>query len=192
MSQLTGGNLSLLQTKKVQASLNRVTKSLKRGVEQSMIKALVSLASGEFADSGALIRVVEALENVKQEILDALDYEHTNEATAQAQYEDEVAEREEDNRRLTREVNLTQGEIESTERRIADKENFLVLKNTDLENFSAELEAEHAAFEEATEFYEDVRAELVREQAVGNDALAIIQNAGFGGNVNNNIGFWTK
>lgn len=118
-----------------------------------------------------------------------MEFEHTNEATAQSQYEDEVAEREEDNRRLTREVNLTQGEIESTERRIADKENFLVLKNTDLENFSAELEAEHAAFEEATEFYEDVRSELVREQAVGNDALVIIQNAGFGGNVNNNIGF---
>jgi len=188
LSQFGAGNLSLIQTKKVQASLTRVTKTLKRGIESSMIKALVALASSEFADSSAILRVVHALEDVKAETQNALELEHTNEATSVAQWEHEVEERTKENSRLARELNITQGEVDGTENRIAEKENILAIQQQDLANFTAELEAEHAAFEEATEFYEDVRAELVREQAVGHDALAIVKNAGFGGNLVGNVG----
>jgi predicted nucleic acid-binding Zn-ribbon protein len=154
-----------------------------------MIKALVQMANSEFADSGALLRVVQAIEDVKAETLVALDLEHVNEATSVAQFEAEVEEREEDNARLGREINILNGSIAATENRIAEKENFLAIRQQDLANFTAELEAEEAAFEEATTFYEDVRAELVREQAVGNDALAIVSNAGFSATLTGNINF---
>jgi hypothetical protein len=42
-----GGPLSLIQVKKVQNSITKVTKTLKRGVENTMIKALVALATNE-------------------------------------------------------------------------------------------------------------------------------------------------
>jgi len=121
--------------------------------------------------------------------LEALDLEHTNEATAVAQFEEEVAEREADNRRIVRELNITQGEVESTERRISEKEIFLSIRQSDLANFTAELEAEEEAFEEATNFYEDVRAELVREQAVAQDVAGLLSNAGFSASITNNIAF---
>lgn len=188
LGSLSGG-LSLIQVKRVQSSIHKVTQKLKRGVEETMIKALVSLASQEFADQGALLRVVNALEDVKQGVLEALDLEHTNEATSVAQFESEVAEREEDNKRLAREINLTNGEIDATENRIAEKETFLSFRRADLAQFQADLEAENNAFDEATAFYEDVRAELVREQAVANDCYSILNNAGFSASITKNIGF---
>jgi chromosome segregation ATPase len=188
LSNLTG-NLSLIQTKRVQASISKVTKKLKRGVEETLVKALVSLASNEFADTSAVLRVQNALQDVKDGVLEALDLEHTNEATAVAQFEEEVAEREADNRRIVRELNITQGEVESTERRISEKEIFLSIRQSDLASFTAELEAEEEAFEEATNFYEDVRAELVREQAVAQDVAGLLSNAGFSASITNNIAF---
>jgi len=188
LGSLTGG-LSLIQVKRVQASIHKVTQKLKRGVEETLVKALVSLASQEFADQGALLRVVQALEDVKQSVLDALDLEHTNEATSVAQYEEEVAEREADNKRLAREITLTNGEIDATENRISQKEIFLSIRRADLAQFEADLEAENEAFEEATAFYEDVRAELVREQAVAQDVAGILGNAGFSASITKNLGF---
>jgi len=182
--------LSLIQTKKIQGSIKKVTKSLKRGINQSLIKALASLATSEFADSSAILNVVHALEDVKQGILDALELEHTNEAESVAHYNEEVAERESDNRRLAREINLTNGEVDATERRIAEKETFLAIRQQDLRNFTAELEAENEAFEEATHFYEDVRTELEREQSVAHDALSLVKNAGFGANLAANVDAW--
>lgn len=154
-----------------------------------MVKALVSLASQEFANAGVLLKIVEALENLKEGVLEALELEHTNEATAVAEFEADVASREEDNRRLTRELNITLGEIDGVENRIFQKEAYLADRELALQGFQEELEAEQEAFAEATEFYEDVRAELVREQAVANDAFAIVGNSGFGANLSGNLSF---
>jgi len=189
LGSLGGSSLSLIQVKRVQNSIHAVTKKLKRGIEETLVKALVSLASSEFADTGAILRVVHALEDVKQGVLDALDLEHTNEKTAVAQFEQEVEERTADNKRITRELNITLGEVDATERRISEKEIFLGIRQGDLANFTSELNSENEAFEEATHFYEDVRAELVREQAVAQDVSGILRNAGFSASINKNIAF---
>jgi predicted nucleic acid-binding Zn-ribbon protein len=189
LNSLSGSDLSLIQTKKVQVNLKKIVSKLKTNSNNSFIKALVSIASQEFANTGALLRVIEAFENVKAGVIEALDLLHTNEAASVAHYEEEVAEREDDNRRLAREINIVLGEIDGTENRIFQKEAFLADRNEALSAFTAELEAEEAAFEEATQFYEDVRAELTRELSVANDAYGIIQNAGFGSNLSANIAF---
>lgn len=155
-----------------------------------MIKALVSIASQEFANSGAILRIVEAFENLKAGVVEALELLHTNEATSVAHFESEVEEREADNKRLAREINIVLGEIDGTENRIFEKEAYLADRQEALRVFTAELEAEEAAFEEATEFYEDVRDELTRELSVANDTYSIIKNAGFGANLSANIAFW--
>jgi chromosome segregation ATPase len=188
LEQITGP-LSLIQVKKVQNSIHKVTQKLKRGVEETMVKALITLASNEFADHSAILRVVHALEDVKDSVLDSLEQEHAEEARSLDQYNNEITERTKDNKRLAREINNTKGEIDGTERRIAEKETFLSVKRGDLVSFNAELEAENAAFEEATNFYEDVRAELVREQSVAQDVSTIISNAGFSSSISGNIGF---
>jgi len=189
LNNLSGNDISLIQTKKIEVSLKKVVSKLKTNSNNSMLKALVSIASQEFANSGAVLRIVEAFENLKEGVLEALELEHTNENSAQEHFEGEVEERTEDNRRLAREINLVLGEIDSTENRIYEKEAYLADRQEALRVFTEELEAEEAAFEEATEFYEDVRAELVREQAVGNDCLEIVSNSGFGGNLSANLGF---
>jgi len=188
LNQFGGSSVTLLQTKKIQGSIKKVTKSLKRGINQSMIKALATLATSEFADSSAILNVIHALEEVKASIQEALELEHTNEASSVALFEEEVAERERDNRRLGREINLTNGEIDGTERRIADKETFLAIRQQDLRNFTSELEEENAAFVEATDFYEDVRTELEREASVAHDTQSLVANSGFGANLSGNLG----
>jgi len=189
LSGFGGSSVTLIQTKKIQGSIKKVTKSLKRGINQTMIKALATLATSEFADSSAILNVIHALQEVKESIQEALELEHTNEAESVALFEEEVAQRNADNKRLGREINLTNGEIDGTERRIAAKETFLAVRQQDLRNFQAELEEEHAAFEEATEFYEDVRQELEREASVAHDTASIVNNSGFGSNLSGNLGF---
>jgi chromosome segregation ATPase len=154
-----------------------------------MIKALVALANQEFTNTGVVAKIIQAFEGVKQSVVDALDILHADEATSVAHWESEVAEREADNKRLAREINITLGEIDGTENRIFEKETYLADRQQTLAAFTAELEAEQAAFAEATEFYEDVRQQLVHELASANDAYSIIQNAGFGANLSGNLGF---
>jgi len=154
-----------------------------------MIKALVALANQEFANTGVVLKIIEAFQGVKQGVVEALNILHADEATSVEHFESEVAEREADNKRLAREINITLGEIDGTETRIFDKEAYLADRQQTLAAFTAELDAEHAAFEEATAFYEDVRQQLVHELASANDAYGIIQNAGFGANLSGNLGF---
>jgi hypothetical protein len=189
LGQLSSGNISLIQTKKFKTSLNKVVVSLKKSTNNSMVKALISLANQEFANTGVILKIIDAFTGVKQGVLDALDLLHADEKAAVEHFEAEVTEREQDNKRLAREINITLGEIDGTENRIFEKEAYLADRQSTLAAFNAELDAEHEAFEEATAFYEDVRSELVREQAVANDAYGIIQNAGFGSNLSQNVGF---
>jgi Rad3-related DNA helicase len=182
------GPQSLIQVKKIQHSIQKVTQKLKRGVEETMVKALVSLATNEFADQGAVLAVIRAIQEVKDTILEGLDFEHAEEKNAVELYNEEITDRTKDNKRLAREINITKGEIEGTEKRISIKEALLELKKNDLEGFQGEESDENDAFESATNFYEDVRGELVREQSVGQDTLAILNNAGFSASINANIG----
>jgi len=187
LEQLSSGSISLVQTKKFKVSLNKVVSSLKKSTNNSMIKALVSLANQEFTNTGVVLKIIDAFQGVKQSVQDTLDLLHADEATSVAHWESEVTEREEDNKRLAREINITLGEIDGTENRIFEKESYLADRQQALATFTAELEAEQEAFAEATEFYEDVRAQLVHELAAANDAYGIIQNAGFGANLSGNV-----
>jgi len=62
---LDSGELSLVQTKKTKKALAKVLSKLpKRNAEASMIKALVTLTTGEYADTEALQKVVKMMNDV--------------------------------------------------------------------------------------------------------------------------------
>jgi len=65
LASLENGELSLVQTKKTKNALNKAVMKLpKNNAEAAMIKALVQLATGEFADSDAIQTVVKMMVEV--------------------------------------------------------------------------------------------------------------------------------
>lgn len=179
ISSIGGGSISFVQTKQVNKAMNKVIDTLPRSVDEVVIKALVQLASEQFADQGALLRVLQALNEVKSTTQADLQAEHDEEARLQAQFEEEVAQRNRENRNYTKDNLILSGQLRVTEDRIGQKEAFLAVRQEDLANSQAELEAENASFEEATTNYQDIRAELEREAAVANDTLNIVLSAGW-------------
>jgi hypothetical protein len=179
ISSIGGGAVSFAQTKQVDRAMNKVLDTLPKSVDEVVIKVLVQLASEKFADQGALLRVLNALGDVKNEILADLQAEHDEEARLQAQFEAEVASRQRENRGYTKDNLILSGQLRVTEDRIGQKEAFLAVRQQDLANSEAELAAENASFDEATENYHDIRAELEREAAVANDTLNIVVSAGW-------------
>jgi hypothetical protein len=180
ISSISGGNISFAQTKQVNKAMTKVVNSLPKSVDEVMIKALVQLASEQFADQSALLRVLNALGAVKADLQADLQAEHDEELRLVAQYNEDVAGRNRENRNYTKDNLILSGTLKATENRIGQKEAFLAIRTQDLANSHAELDAENAAFEEATEFYHDIRTECEREAAVANDTLTIVLSAGWG------------
>jgi len=181
ISSISGGAVSFAQGKAINKSMQKVVDTLPKSTDEVLIKALIQMASEGFADQGALLRVLNALKDVKSGIQSDLQEEHDDEARLQAEFEAEVAARQKENRLYTKQNVITGGELKVTQDRIDQKEAFLAVRTQDLHNSQAELEAENASFEAATEAYHDVRTELEREAAVANDTLSIVQNSGFKG-----------
>jgi len=187
ISSISGGNISFAQGKAINKAMNKVVDTLPKGVDEVVIKALVQLATEEFADQSALLRVNNALKDVKSGIQSDLQEAHDDEARLQAEFEAEVAARQKENRRYNKENIITGGELKVTQDRIDQKEAFLAVRQQDLKNSQEELEAENHSFEAATEAYHDVRTELEREAAVANDTLQIVQNSGFKGGLSERV-----
>lgn len=181
INQVSGGNLSFAQGKSINKSMKKVVDTLPKSTDEVLIKALVQLATEEFADQSALLRVFEALKDVKSGIQNDLQAEHDEEDRLQAEFEAEVAARQKENRDYTKQNIITTGELKVIVDRIDTKEAFLAVRTQDLANSEVELEAENESFEAATSAWEDIRAELEREQAVANDTLEIVVQAGFKG-----------
>lgn len=179
ISSISGGNISFVQSKQINKAMNKVVASLPKNADEVVIKVLVQLATEEFADQSALLRVLNALNDVKRGIQDDLQAEHDEEARLQEQYEAEVASRNNENRGYNKDNLILGGQLRATENRIGDKEAFLAIRKADLANSQDELAAENESFEAATANYQDIRAELERETAVANDTLAIVISAGW-------------
>jgi len=179
ISSISGGNVSFVQSKQINKAMNKVVESLPKSADEVMIKILVQLATEEFADQSALLRVLQALNDVKTGIQDDLQEEHDEEARLQEQFEGEVNSRQNENRGYTKDNLILSGTLRVTDDRIGEKEAFLAVRQQDLVNSEGELEAENESFEAATENYNDIRSELERETAVANDTLAIVVSAGW-------------
>jgi hypothetical protein len=68
------GEASFVQVKKAHKALEKVTQKLSkhRSVEKHFVEALIALASSEFADSSAVQRVVDKLNEVKNNMTAAM------------------------------------------------------------------------------------------------------------------------
>lgn len=179
ISSISGGAVSFAQSKQINKAMNKVVDTLPKSADEVVIKALIQLATEEFADQSALLRVLNALGDVKSGIQTELQAEHDEEARLQQQFEDEVAARQRENRGYTKDNLILSGQLRVTEDRIGQKEGFLAVRQGDLANSEEELAQENASFEAATENYHDIRSELERETAVANDTLEIVLSAGW-------------
>lgn len=84
----------MAQVKKAQSSLSKIQQKLKKGTDQAMIKALVSLASQEFANEDALQKVTDMLFDFQAKLEASLQKEHDDEAASQQKFEDLVHQKE--------------------------------------------------------------------------------------------------
>jgi hypothetical protein len=88
----TLSNPSLMQIKKFKSTINRISKKTFSNVKQGpMIQALLQLALNQnFSDQGVLGQIVNALNEFRNEVVDAVNAATLAESEAQAEYEERV------------------------------------------------------------------------------------------------------
>lgn len=101
--------MSLAQVKKTKASLQKVEKNLPKDTETSFIKALVDLASNEFADGAMIQKVSAMLNDIRQNLSDGLNEAIKQEEDRQNEYDDEMAAKHSENDGFESDIIITTG-----------------------------------------------------------------------------------
>ena len=175
------GNPSLMQVKKFQTSLKKIeSKITKRGKLSPMIRALVSLASNQnFADQDSLRQIVDALNDFRTEVVDSLNDLTLSEQEAQEDYEEYVDQLEAEYAEFQRQINSLNQDLDAVNAKIDELTNFARERATDLNTYQQQLELENETFAEETEIYTDLKNEYLRELAVSEQGLSLVEGADF-------------
>lgn len=176
---ITGG--SFAEVKKARQSLALVQSKLRKSnVENAFVKALLAItANSEFADTGALNKVAELLNKVREQLVTAIATLNGEEEANQKNFEADIKQKNQDLAQYNIDLNDRKKTLENTILNIAAQEAFVVQRNYDLNNFRKELENENTAFEIATKQYEDLVAEFNKELAACQEALDFLSSSEF-------------
>jgi hypothetical protein len=83
---------SLAQVKSTRNSLQTVSKKIHKFSDAAFIKALLALASGEFADGGQLKKVVDMLNDIRSNIVDSQNQEIQDEEASVEAFNTDISE----------------------------------------------------------------------------------------------------
>lgn len=180
LNTLNGG-VSLAQVKSARASINQLIRKVPKYTEGAFAKALLSLASGEFADGGSLDRVRDMLNDIRANIVESQNTEHSDEEKSVELYEAEKAAKLQENKDFEITIVTKTGELEAVAKKIAQNERFLAGRKVDLTNFHAEYDSEEAAYVKDTEIYNQLMKELAAETETAETALNVVESGEFAG-----------
>jgi hypothetical protein len=128
--------------------------------ESSVAKALVNLASGEFADNAALQQVVDMMNDIRSNLVNGITTDTADEEKSQADYEAEKTNKLNENREFETTIVINTSELGVTENKISENENFLYNTQTDLKVLTKDLNDENDGYNKASQYHEDLMSEL--------------------------------
>lgn len=180
LDQLNEGGASFAQIKKAKTSLSKVQRVLSKNTDAALVKALVQVAtSSEFTDQALLKKLLDMLHNVSESLKTTQGRLTAEENAAQEDYTKLVKAKEEEIKQYEADIIDKQGSLAATIKKIETSEAFLVARKADAISFTKELESENTSYENDTKIYEDIMAQIAKEDAVCREALSIVQGAEF-------------
>lgn len=177
----------MAQVKKAQSSLSKIQQKLKKGTDQAMIKALVSLASQEFANEDALQKVTDMLFDFQTKLEASLQKEHDDEAEMTRKFEEMVQTKENEIMMFTTEIATKTADLERVLNQILEAQDFIARRTLDKSEFESDIEKENQSYENLTNIYNDTIAQLNKELAACTEALSVLSSAEFAGYLSDRI-----
>jgi predicted phage tail protein len=181
----TLSNPSLMQIKKFKSTISRISKKTFSNVKQGpMIQALLQLALNQnFSDQGVLGQIVNALNEFRNEVVDAVNAATLAESEAQAEYEERVVQLDLEYAEFQAQVNDANIDLTATIEKIDECTAFLNQRELDRKQYVAQLNLENETYVQETEIYTDLKNEYLHELAVSEQAFNLVNNADFGSSV---------
>jgi TolA-binding protein len=178
----TLSNPSMLQVKRFQNSLKQIENQIRsRSKMAPMIKALISLASNQnFSDQNIVGQIVTALNEFRNAVIDSLNDLTAQEAANVQEFEERCVQLDLEHAEFQRQINDTNMDLTAVSEKLDDTSAFMSQRVQDRKTFVAQLELENTQYAEETEIYTDLKNEYLRELAVSEQALALVESADFG------------
>lgn len=148
-----------------------------------MIKALVTLTTGEYADTEALQKVVKMMNDVSLTLQANVEAFLAADEKEQREYEEEKAAKQVEINQFKMEVEMKSKMLETTKGQIAEAESFVILRKKDQQEYEGDIEDENKSYEHDTETYNDLMEEFAKEKEACGQALEIVQSAEFAGHI---------
>jgi len=147
-----------------------------------MIKALVSLAASQnFADQDSLRQIVEALNDFRNAVVDSLNDLTLREQQDQEDFEERVDQLDAEYAEFQRAINNLNYDLTAVNDKIEETQQFRNTREEDRKTYVAQLELENTTYAEETEIFTDLKNEYLRELAVSEQGLSLVQNTDFSG-----------
>jgi hypothetical protein len=135
LQTLLDGGSSLAQVNKAKTAMTKLQKKLKTGIDATLVKALVQLATAGFSDSALIRKVMDKMHEVQDSLRESLEKLNADEEQAQEDYENLVKQKESEIRGYEAEQIEKKGQLEATIRRIEQNEAFLSTRESDLAEY---------------------------------------------------------
>jgi predicted phage tail protein len=186
LQSLSNPSASLIQIRNFSAAVNRISmKSWNRVRNGPIVKALVQLALKQnFSDQGVLGQIVGALNEFRNDIVDAVNAATLAESEAQADYEARVVQLDLEYAEFQAQLNDANIDLTATIEKIEECTDFLNQRELDRKQYVAQLNLENETYVQETEIYTDLKNEYLRELAVSEQAHTLVTSAEFGDSVN--------
>jgi hypothetical protein len=179
LSTLT--NPSLIQVKKFHHSLRKIEARIRPHTQQAtLIKALITLAAEQnFSDQGIIGEIVNKLNEFRNQVVQALNDLTATEADNVADFEERVAALDAEYAEFQRGINQANIDLTAVQDKIDELMAFLAQRDADRKCFMAQLDLENTQYAEETEIYTDLKNEYLRELAIAEQALGLVEGVDF-------------
>lgn len=188
LQTLMEGGSSFAQISKAKSHLAKLQSALSKSIDAAIVRALVQVAtSSEFTDQGLLRKLMDMLHNVEVALQESQKKLTADEELAQVDYTKLVADKETEIKQFESETIDKRAQLESTDKKIAATEAFIVARQYDSVQFNKELVSENQSYEDYVKFYNDLMVEFAKEQAACREALEILNGAEFAGYISDRM-----
>ncbi|CAD8095879.1 unnamed protein product [Paramecium sonneborni] len=174
-------NPSLLQIKNIKFTLKRLSSKQWNRVHQGpMVQALIQIALNQnFSDQGILKQIVEALNEFRNQVVEAMNDLTKQEQINIQEFEDRLEQLDDEHREFQRQINQAQVDLQATNQKLEDCNQFLIQRQADRLQYKSQLDLENETYAVDTDIYTQTANELQRELPIAEQGLSLIKSADF-------------
>ncbi|KAL4433140.1 hypothetical protein ABPG74_010835 [Tetrahymena malaccensis] len=176
---LYGDPVSMIQVQASKNALIKIEKQLSKQIDSSLAKALVDLATKEYANQETVRKVLDMLEQIKSSIQSSLISENSNENREQSDFEKNLEITNEHIYNVSNSLATNKNDLDNTNNTIQQNEAFLALRKQDLTSATSDLETEQQHFQQVTNNFNDIIDQINTELDSCHQALTIVENGTF-------------